>query len=178
MPLIRAEKETLVENLLNELKDSRVSLLVSYTKLNMKANDDLRNKAFEQKGKIKMISNSLLGLILKKMDRKIELPQKQLALAYGFEDEVTAAKLLTAFAKETEALEVLGGWIDGNFFDMAQVKTLATLPSKEQLQAQVVGRLHGLIQNLVYNLNFPLQKLAYAISAIDEKRASAASNGS
>ena len=170
MPLIRAEKETLVENLLNGLKESRVSLLVSYTKLNMKANDDLRNRAFEQNAKVKMISNTLLALILKKMDRTMEIPQKQLALAYGFEDEVTAAKMLATFTKETESLEVLGGWIDGTFFDMAQVKTLASLPGKEQLQAMVVGRLHGLIQGLVYNLNFPIQKLAYAVSAIEESK--------
>lgn len=168
MPLIRAEKEALVENLISELENSRVSLIVAYTRLNMKANDDLRTKAFEQSGKIKMISNNLLKIILKKLKREIEIPEKTLALAYGFQDEVTAAKTLVQFGKETETLEILGGWIDNNFFDATQVKTLASLPGKEQLQAQVVGRLAGLIQGLVYNLNFPLQKFAYVVSAIDE----------
>lgn len=166
MPLIRAEKEALVEKLLSELQNSRVSLIVAYTRLNMKANDDLRTKAFEQNGKIKMISNNLLKIILKKLDRELEIPEKTLALAYGFGDEVTAAKTLVQFGKETETLEILGGWIDGNFFDTAQVKTLASLPSKETLQAQLVGRLGGLIGSLAYSLNYPLQKFAFVVEAV------------
>jgi len=170
MPLIRAEKETLISQLESELQGSRVALVIGYSKLNMKANDDLRSKAFEQHGKIKMISNTLLNLLLKKLGRSMEIPAKQLALAYGFEDEVVAAKTLVDFGKESENLEVLGGWIDGTFFDMAAVKTLASLPGKEQLRAQVVGRLNGLIQGLVYNLNYPLQKFAYVVNAIEQSK--------
>lgn len=170
MPILRAEKEALVEKLLGELQGSRVSLIISYTKLGMKANDELRSKAFEQSAKIKMISNNLLRLILKKMNRELDIPSKQLAIAYGFNDEVEAAKTLVTFGKETETLEVLGGWIDDKFFDATQMNTLSSLPGKPELQAQVVGRLAGLIQSLVYNLNFPLQKFAYVVSAIENTR--------
>lgn len=166
MPLIRAQKEALVEKLLGELQDSRVSVVVSYTKLHMKANNDLRTKAFEQNGKIKMISNTLLALILKKLGREMDIPSKQLAIAYGFGDEVVAAKTLVAFGKETDALEVIGGWIDGTFFDAAQVKTLSSLPGKTELQAQLVGRLGGLISSLAYSLNYPIQKFAFVVEAL------------
>lgn len=166
MPLIRAEKEALVERLVTDLQESRVALIVSYTRLNMKANDELRTKAFEQNGTIKMLSNNLLRLVLKKLGREIEIPEKTLALAYGFADEVTAAKTLVEFGKETEALEVLGGWIDGSFFGTAQVKTLASLPGKEQLQAQLVSRLGGLIGSLAYSLNYPMQKFAFVVEAV------------
>lgn len=175
MPLIRAQKEALVEKLISELENSRVSVIVAYTKLNMKANDTLRTKAFEQSGTVKMISNTLLHLVLTKLGRKdFELPSKQLAIAYGFADEVMAAKLLADFAKETDSLEVLAGWIDGQFFDMSALKTLATLPSKETLQAQLVGRLGSLIGSLVYSLNFPLQKFAYVVEAIKTAQPTAA----
>lgn len=166
MPLIRAQKEALVEKLLGELQDSRISLIVSYTKLHMKANNDLRTKAFEQNGKIKMISNTLLALILKKLGREMDIPSKQLAIAYGFNDEVVAAKTLVAFGKETDALEVIGGWIDGTFFDATQVKTLSSLPGKTELQAQLVGRLGGLISSLAYSLNYPIQKFAFVVEAL------------
>ncbi len=166
MPLIRAQKEVLVEKLLSELQDSRVSLIVSYAKLHMKANNDLRTKAFEQNGKIKMISNTLLALILKKLGREMDIPAKQLAIAYGFGDEVVAAKTLVAFGKETDALEVIGGWIDGTFFDATQVKTLSSLPGKTELQAQLVGRLGGLISSLAYSLNYPIQKFAFVVEAL------------
>ncbi|QQG50029.1 MAG: 50S ribosomal protein L10 [Candidatus Berkelbacteria bacterium] len=163
---MRAQKEALVESLVTDLQESRVALIVAYTKLNMKANDELRTKTFEQNGKIKMLSNNLLRLILKRLGREIDIPEKTLALAYGFQDEVTAAKTLVEFGKETEALEVLGGWIDGSFFDASQVKTLASLPNKETLQAQLVGRLGGLIGSLAYSLNYPMQKFAFVVEAV------------
>lgn len=166
MPLVRSEKEALIEKLVAEVSDSRVALVVAYTRLNMKANDDLRTKAFDQGAKIKMISNNLLNLLMSKLDRQMELPQKTLAIAYGYQDEVEAAKSLVAFGKETEALEVLGGWIDGTFFDMSQVKTLSSLPSKETLQAMLVGRLGGLIGSLAYSLNYPIQKFAFVVEAV------------
>jgi len=166
MPLLRAQKEDLVTKITQELKDSRVALVFAYTALNMKANDTLRTNAFERGAKVKMLSNNLLALILKNVGREMDIPAKQLAIAYGFQDEVEAAKTLVAFAKETDTLEVLGGWIDGNFFDATQVKTLSSLPNKETLQAQLVGRLGGLIGGLVYSLNFPLQKFAYVIEAV------------
>jgi large subunit ribosomal protein L10 len=169
MPLVRAEKEALVEKLVSELTESRVSLIIAYTRLNMKANDELRTSAFEKGAKIKMLSNNLLRLILKKLGRGLDLPEKTLALAYGYTDEVDAAKSLVAFGKETETLEILGGWIDGSFFDTAQVKTLSSLPGKEQLQAQLVGRLGGLIGSLAYNLNYPLQKFAFVVAALEQK---------
>lgn len=166
MPILRAQKEELVTKLTEELQNSRVALVFAYTALNMKANDTLRTRAFEGDAKVKMISNTLLAIILKNVGKELEIPQKTLALAYGFEDEVIAAKTLVEFAKETETLEVLGGWVDGNFFDASQVKTLATLPNKETLQAQLVGRLNGLIGGLAYSLNFPIQKLAFVIEAV------------
>lgn len=170
MALLRAQKETLVQELTDGIKESRVALVFAYTKLDSKNNLSLRDKAFEQGGKIRMISNNLLTLVLKNNGRELELPSKQLAIGFGFEDEVMAAKLLADFAKETENLEILAGWIDGKFFTAADVKTLSSLPSKEVLQAQVVGRLAGLIQSLVYNLNYPLQKFAFVVSAIESSK--------
>ena len=172
MPLLRAQKETLIKQLVSELKDTRISLIIAYQKLNAKANTDLRDKAFEEGGKIKMISNNLLKLVLKKLANEgdIEIPQRQLAIAYGFEDEVAVAKLLTEFAKETNTLEVLGGWVDGKFFTADDVKALSLLPTKNTLQAQLVGRLGGLVQTLVYNLNFPLQQFAYVVNAVEQEK--------
>jgi large subunit ribosomal protein L10 len=170
MALLRAQKVALVERLTQELEASRVSIVFAYASLGSKDNLALRDKAFEEQGKIRMLSNNLLRLILKNQKRELEIPPKQLAIAYGFADEVVAAKLLSDFAKETKSLEFVGGWVDGHFLDGQALNLLASLPSKENLQAQVVGRLNGLIQSLVYSLNFPLQQLAYVVSAVGESK--------
>lgn len=169
MPLLRVQKESLVAKLTEELKDSRITLVFTYSGLKMKDNNKLRDSVFNEGAKIKMISNNLLRLILKNIGQEFEIPQKTLALAYGFKDEVTAAKTLVDFAKETQSLEVLGGWVDGNFFDASKIKTLSVLLSKEVLQTQLVGHLVGLIGSLVYSLNYPLQKFVYVLSAAEDK---------
>lgn len=170
MAILRAQKETLVKELADQINASKVAIVFAYQHLDSKGNLKLRDQAFDKQGKVRMISNNLLRIILKNQQRELTLPEKQLSVAYGFQDEVEAAKLLIDFAKETEALEVLGGWIDGNFFAAADVKTLASLPSKETLQAQVVGRLGGLLQGLVYNLNYPIQKFAFVVSALEQSK--------
>ncbi len=166
MPILRQQKEELVNRLISELQDSRVSIIFAYKALNMLANDTLRTNAFNAGAKVRMVSNNLLKLIIKGIGQEMEIPSKQLAVSYGFIDEVEAAKVLVGFAKETETLEVLGGWIDGNFFTAAQINTLSSLPSKNALQAQLVSRLHGLIGGLAYSLNFPVQKLAFVVEAV------------
>ena len=166
MPILRAQKEELVSKLISELQDSRVSIIFAYTALNMKANDTLRTKAFNAGAKVKMVSNNLLKLILKGTGKEMAIPSKQLAISYGFNDEVEAAKVLVDFAAQTDTLEILGGWVDGNFFDASQVKTLSSLPNKETLQAQLVGGLGGLIGSLAYSLNYPIQKFAFVIEAV------------
>lgn len=170
MPLIRSQKEELVTKLSEELRNSRIALVFSFSGLNVKTGERLRNEAFEQNAKVRVISNNLLGLILRRLNLEIEIPPKNLGLAYGFADEVAAAKILVNFAKETETLEVIGGWVDGQFFSADQVKTLSALPSKEILQAQLVGRLAGLIGRLGYCLNYPLQKFAYVVKVLEENK--------
>jgi len=167
MPLIRAQKEELVNKLTEELQNSRVSLVFAYTGLKSQMHEDLRTRAFTHQGKIKMLSNNLLRLVLKNLGVELELPEKPLALAYGFSDEVTAAKTLIEFGRETDTLEVLGGWVDGQFFDTAKISTLAALPSREMLHSQLVGRLGGLIGSLTYSLNHPIQKFAYVVNVIE-----------
>jgi len=170
MALLRAQKVALVDELVEELKNSRVALLFSYSALDSQGNLTLRDKSYEQGGKIKMLSNNLLRLVLERLEFALDLPEKPLALAYQFADEINAAKTLVDFAKETEKLEVIAGWIDGRFFKAEEIKTLAALPGQEVLQSQLIGRLAGLLQRMVYGLNFPLQKFAFVIKAVEETR--------
>ena len=170
MPILRVQKEQIVGSLAEELKNSRIALLFTYHRLTNDANKTLRDTAFGDQGKIRMVSNNLLRLILKSLKLEFELPEKPLALAYGFTDEVTAAKTLVDFAKQTEALEPVAGWVDGRFFTGEEIRSLAALPGRNALQAQLVGRLGGLIHRLVYNLNFPLRGLVFVTQAIAESK--------
>ena len=110
---------------------------------------------------------TLIKTGLEKSDLKnIEMPELEgsVAAAFGYDDEATPAKLINDFSKTNKKLVILGGLMNGQFIGADQVKTLAKLPGREQLLAQVVGTiqapvsgfarvLSGNIRNLVGVLN-------------------------
>ncbi len=64
-------------------------------------------------------------------------------------DPVAPAKALKSFSDGVKPLEVKAAYVDGQVIDAAQVSALASLPSKAQLQAQVLGMLAGPIRGFV-----------------------------
>ena len=84
------------------------------------------------------------------------------AVAFGA-DAVAPAKILSDFAKKNDALKIKGGIVDGVFYDAAQVKALADLPSRE-----------GLLSMLLSVLQAPVRNFALAVKAVSEKNEASA----
>ena len=82
---------------------------------------------------------------------------------------VTVAKALTAFAKSVDALEVRGGLMNGQGISAAEVDALASLPSREELLAKVLGSMQAPATNLVGVLNGVARSLAYVLQARAEQ---------
>src|SRR5699024_7429457 len=90
------------------------------------------------------------------------------AFAFGYEDPVAPAKVLSDFIGKTksEHLKIKAGLVDGKVIDVAGVKALADLPPKEVLIAKMMGSLNAPITNFVGVLSATLRSLVYAIDAI------------
>ena len=84
---------------------------------------------------------------------------------------VTPAKVLADFAKAHKKLELKGGILEGQVIDDKMVKSLAQLPSREALLAQVAGVLQAPMRGLVTVLSGPLRNLAYATEAVRKQKA-------
>ncbi len=80
------------------------------------------------------------------------------AVAFGYKDEVSTAKILVDTIKETKKMQLKGGILDGKQIDVAMVEELAKIPSKEVL-----------ITKLLYVLQSPVRGLAVALKAIADK---------
>jgi large subunit ribosomal protein L10 len=85
-------------------------------------------------------------------------------------DPVTAAKVLTDFAKEFEKPEVKGGLLDGKAIDKAQIVKLATMPSREQLMANLGAALQSPLAGFAGALNGVLSTFAGALEALRAQR--------
>jgi large subunit ribosomal protein L10 len=97
-----------------------------------------------------------------------------LALIVGFRDPVAIAKVATKLADELPKLEIKAAVVDGQLVPAAGVKALADLPSREVLQAQLLGLLQAPAAQLLRTLNEPAARLARLIDAIAKRDGGAA----
>ena len=81
------------------------------------------------------------------------------AIATSSEDAVAAAKVISGFAKDREALEIKSGVMEGNVITAEEVKTVGSLPSHD-----------GLVSMLLSVLQAPVRNFAYAVKAIGEQK--------
>jgi large subunit ribosomal protein L10 len=87
------------------------------------------------------------------------------------EDPVAPAKALTTFAKENQALELKGGFVQNQVVDAAGVKAIATLPSREELIAKLLGTMLNPLTGTVWVLSGPARALVTVFDAIAKENA-------
>ncbi len=145
MALTRDEKVERVAHYVEQMKDSRGIILTNYQGLDVKQMQEIRNEMRPQDGDFEVIKNRLLALALQEV--KVSLPDEWLngptAIGFCYGDVPPVAKVLNEARKETEILDLKGGWMDGAALSADQVKTIASLPSREVLLAQVLGAING-----------------------------------
>ena len=146
MAISKAKKETLVADLTALLADAKLTAYARYQGLTVADLQDLRRAAREAGVKIKVVKNGLVRVAKNEIavykGTDTTGLTGQLVYAISDTDEVAPAKVLAAFAKTHPALELLGGFNDlGHTLNQAEITTLAAMPSKNELIAQVVAQL-------------------------------------
>jgi large subunit ribosomal protein L10 len=154
MAISRQTKEAQVEELVTLLGGAKLTVMAKYQGLSVKELQSLRRAAREAGVTIKVVKNRLVRIALAQTENLKDVDtaslQGQLLYAIGSEDEVAPAQVLAKFAKEHEALQMIGG-IDtaGTLLAEADVKALASLPTKEQLRGMLVGTLAAPLSGFV-----------------------------
>lgn len=171
-----AEKVAVVEELVDKFKRGQGIVLADYRGLNVKDITELRSKLREAGVEFHVIKNSLAL----RAAREVDLDQLEsllvgpTAIAFGYDEPVSAAKVLSEFAKSHDDLEVKGGVLDGKVIDVEGVKALADLPSREELLAQVLRGMQSPISGLAGVLHGTLRKFVYALEAVRKQKEDAA----
>jgi large subunit ribosomal protein L10 len=154
MAISRQKKESQVEELVTLLDSAKLTVMAKYQGLSVKELQSLRRAAREAGITIKVVKNRLVRIALgqTKNLKNVDTAQLQGQLLYavGADDEVAPAQVLAKFAREHEALQMIAG-IDatGTLLADADVKALASLPSKDQLRGMLVGTLAAPLSGFV-----------------------------
>jgi large subunit ribosomal protein L10 len=151
LAITKERKEQLVAQYSELLAQSRAIILTEYSGLNVKQMQALRAKVRQVDGAYYVTKNTLLKLALAEHGRALpdEFLAGQLATGFALNEVPSLAKALTDFAKEVEDLQIVGGLLEGKLLTAEQVKDLASLPSLDELRAQIIGMIQGPARNLV-----------------------------
>jgi large subunit ribosomal protein L10 len=168
---MRPEKASIVEDLSKKLNDSPFLLVTDYQRMNVLQFGELRNRLAPTGAEVHVVKNSFLKRAMSTSglpDVAKEL-RGQTAVVTGKSDVAPVAKVLKSFAAEFKIAALKLGVVDKNLMSTAEVETLADLPPREQLQAQLLGVLMAPATKLVRILNEPAAALARLLNAKAEK---------
>ena len=162
----KQEKSFFVQNLVEELKGATSVVLIDYSGLNVKAQQDLKKRLREVNAKMLVVKNTLFKLALDqaKIDKDDGLPRDEvlrgpIALVVTEQDPIAPLSVLGKFAQEHELPQFKVGIVEGNFQDKETLVRLSKLPSKEVLVGQAVGTIGAPLYGIVGVLQGNLQKL-------------------
>lgn len=170
MALTRDKKEAVVDEVSSLLDSSKLTVVAKYPGTSVKAMQQLRRDARAGGTKVKVIKNRLVKKALESSDTLKSVDTSaltgQLLYAFNDTDEVAPAQSLNVFAKTNPSLEFVGAiTADGKFMAAEEVKTLAGLPGKNELIAQVVATLGAPLNDVVSALSGNLHGLLDGISS-------------
>jgi len=178
LPINKQEKEQMLQMLKEKMGSAQLIVMADYKGINVSAITKLRRKMRESGSELKVAKNTITKIAARElgiegMDEYLEGPT---ALAFGFDDPVAPAKILSDFAKEYKQLGIKAGILEGRVVDDVQIKELANLPSREVLLARVLGGMQTPMYGFAGALQGLLRNLVYVLEAVREKKAGEATS--
>jgi len=160
--ITKEQKKEITSGLIDKLSRQKAVVFFNYTGLKVNDFQELRNKLREQEIECQAYKKTLIDLALEEAGFKglkvKDLPG-QIALVFGYKDEVLPAKILYDFSKDNEEVKILSGFIQGEYLEQAAIENLAKLPSRQELLRKAIGSILSPISNLTNVFNGNLLKL-------------------
>ena len=167
-----AQKEQTIERLRERLDGAKCLYVTDFTGLDVASMTELRARLTDARVEYLVVKNTLARRALSggpfaELAEHMTGPN---AFAVSRDDVVTAAKILTDFAKEPERPQIKAGVIEGQVISLEEIRRIASLPPREQLLAQVVGHARAPIAGLVFVLHGLLAKFVRTVEAVRVQR--------
>jgi len=167
--MLKEQKERVVEQLAQRLRDSETLMVADYRGLTMPEIDELRSRLLEAGARFTVVKNTLTRRAAEAAGKEdvLELIDGPTAIAFleAEGDPVAVAKVLSETARTNDVLVIRGGVFEGAVVGDAEIKRLATLPPADVLRAQLVGAVAAPLTTVVGLFAAPLRDLVGVIDA-------------
>ncbi len=173
MALTKEQKNELLKNLKEKFKNSKSIVFTKNLGLNTKDIALLRDQLRKENIEYTISKKTIIKLAAKDIgieeieDSYIEGP---VGVAYSYDDQVSAARILHKFSKTNKNIELLGGILDGGLIDNKRVKYLAVLPTKPELLSKLIGTMQNPVRGFVGTLSGVMSGFVRTLNAIKEQK--------
>lgn len=166
--MFREKKEQVVSQLKADMERAQVALFVDFTGLTVAEADRLRGKLREADVSYQVVKNTLMTHAVAGTEYEAAgqwLKGTPTGVIIGFEDPVSPAKVTFEFLKDCEHLRVKGGVMDKKAITAQEAEALSKMPSREEMQAQIVGMIMGVSGGLISQIKSPAGRIVGAVEA-------------
>jgi len=167
----RRTKAETVARLKDKIGKASALYLLDFTKLGANDFNALRRRLGETKAGVSVVKNRLARRALTECGAASEMAQVltgPTSMVFAGEDPVGPARTLRELMKRMAALKVKGTYLDQVFYPADRFDFIASLPTKRELQAEVVGVLQGPVLGLTFGLEGLLRELLYVLEQVGE----------
>jgi large subunit ribosomal protein L10 len=171
MSVNQENKKLIVEEIKQKVEKAKSIVFIDYRGITVN-NDTAMRREFAKNGceykiyKNRLVLRALNDLGITGFDDKL---QGTLAVAFSFDDEVSAPKIAKKAVKDNQSMSIAFGIVNNQFADTKALSALAELPSREVLIAKLLGMLNAPATGLVSVLNGPARAMVYALNGIVQK---------
>jgi len=168
----KAFKEDKISQMKEKVDKAQVAIVTEYKGLSVEEITNLRRALQKEGGDYMVTKNTLAKLAIKGTPYEVlaETLKGPIAIAFGFKDQVAPAKALSKFIKDTKKGEILAAAMDGRLMSASEAKALATLPSKEEIYAKMLGCINSPASGIANSVNAVMSSLVRAVAAVRDKK--------
>ena len=168
----KAFKESKIESLKEKLSKAKVVVVTEYKGYTVEEITQLRRNLQKAEGDYTVTKNTLAKIAVQGTDYEVlsDVFKGATAIACGFKDEVSPAKIVTEFIKNTKKGEILAAALDGKLLSQEEAKALAKLPSREELYAKMLGCINSPARGIASTTNEVMAKLVRTMAAVKDTK--------
>lgn len=148
-------KKPIVEEISASIKDAQSVVIVDYRGLTVEQDTQLRRNLREAGVTYKVYKNTFLNFAFKGTEFEGLVPYLEgpSAIAISADDATAPARVLAAFAKTADKLEIKAGVVEGSVYDAKGMASIASIPSRDELLSKLLGSLQSPITNFARVMN-------------------------
>jgi large subunit ribosomal protein L10 len=170
----RNEKSEIISEIKGLLESSSAVYLTDYHGINVEDISSLRNQFRNEGVRYKVFKNTLAKRALDeigKYDKIADHLTGMVGFAFTTTNPLAPAKIINKYFGDKNKLSLKACYVEGDYFDGSQLKTLAALPTKNELIASIMGSLNSPVSGIVGTINAVMRDLVSVVEQISQREA-------